>query len=213
MTLDIIFACLLTGFIYSITPGPVFLYTFGVVAHRGLVEGFKVVGGSFAGDVFWVSAALFSLVFSYAFDGRVFLALGIICGSYLVYLGGKALFLTSRAALEATSPTARSFRRGLVLGALNPKSYPVMLATLTALIGEKLHAFDNTAVMETLLIVLIGVLTAYAVIVFACAHRRVKELFPHNSFLITRAIGALFIFFGGKIAIASLIGFAQFGEM
>lgn len=185
-------ACL-AGFIYTITPGPGFLYLTKIVAEKNAKEGFKFIFGSYAGDLFWICVAVFSLIYSARIDPNVFHVIGILCGVYLSYLGLKALRSQPVAETDNSSVAAGTMRHGFILSFLNPKSYPVLLATIAGFLSG--HITDNHPAM-IIAAMMLGAICGDLLLIYICSHAAIKKLYLCYSGVIVKAIGALFCFFG-----------------
>src|SRR6185295_13138268 len=119
---------LLAAMAYTLTPGPAFLALLGIGATQGRRAGIGFLAGHLAGDVVWASLALIAIIGAQSLGTAVFDLLGLGCGLYLCWLGWKA------ASTRDTDPQAamgarRPLLRGLAFGLMNPKGYPVAVAT------------------------------------------------------------------------------------
>lgn len=196
----------LAGFIYIIAPGPVFLALVGTVAEKGHPSGIRLVSGSIIGDLFWIGLALASLIYSYAISQNIFHLLAIACGLYLIYLGINAL----RAKKEKSSSASKRsrstpFLMGLTLGFLNPKSYPVLLATIAGF----LHSYIDSRLAILAPSICLGVVVAYACMITICSIRQVKSFYIRHTQFIVRFIGIIFVFFGVELLRNVYLAIAQ----
>ena len=147
--MDIFFAAILAGMIYVLLPGPATLATLSLSATRGRASALKFLAAHPVGDIAWSCLALLAIVGILRLGPELFDWLGIACGLYLIWLGGKALFAKG----DGSTPiVANPWRSGLVFGLSNPKAYPFALAMLTAILGQygaNLTLFSSAARPET----------------------------------------------------------------
>ena len=91
ISLSLLFATFLAGFIYTIAPGPAFLALFTLGAAKGRRPGAWFMTGHLVGDVTWSVAALAAIVGVSQIGPMLFDILGICCGVYLIYMGVRAI--------------------------------------------------------------------------------------------------------------------------
>ena len=96
MSAGLFAATVLAGFIYAVTPGPAFLAVFALAAQHGRTAGARFLFGHLAGDLLWGGLALAAIVGVNQLGPALFDALGIGCGLYLIYLGGRAVLSRGR---------------------------------------------------------------------------------------------------------------------
>ena len=169
-------ATVLAGFIYAVTPGPAFLAVFALAAQHGREAGARFLFGHLAGDLVWGGLALAAIVGVNQLGPALFDALGIGCGLYLIYLGGRAV-LSRGPTGSATIGSMRPVRAGLAFGLTNPKAYPVSLAVFTALTVRYAGAIGWDTAPALMGAATIGFLLGYVVILFWAGLPAVRRFF------------------------------------
>ena len=122
---------------YTLTPGPAFLALLGIGATQGRRAGIGFLAGHLAGDVVWASLALVAIIGAQSLGTVTFDLLGLACGLYLCWLGWKAASTRRDADLDSAVGARRPLLRGLAFGLINPKGYPVAVATFTSLLASR----------------------------------------------------------------------------
>lgn len=197
MSTGLFAATVLAGFIYAVTPGPAFLAVFALSAQHGREAGARFLFGHLAGDLLWGGLALAAIVGVNQLGPALFDALGIGCGLYLIYLGGRAV-LSRGAATSTTVGSMRPVRAGLAFGLTNPKAYPVSLAVFTALTVRYAGAIGWDTAPALMGAATIGFLLGYVVILFWAGLPAVRRFFLKHGRAVTRVVGITFILFGMK---------------
>jgi threonine/homoserine/homoserine lactone efflux protein len=197
MTSGLFLATVLAGFIYAVTPGPAFLAVFALAAQHGRDAGARFLFGHLAGDLLWGGLALAAIVGVNQLGPALFDALGIGCGLYLIYLGGKAVLSRGEAG-ASTVGSMRPIRAGLAFGLTNPKAYPVSLAVFTALTVRYASAIEWDTAPALMGAATVGFLLGYVVILFWAGLPAVRRFFLKHGRAVTRIVGVTFILFGIK---------------
>ena len=202
MNTALFFATVLAGFAYVISPGPAFLAVFALAAAQGRAAAAQFLTGHLAGDVFWSALAIAALVGANQLGPMLFDMLGLACGTYLIYLGLKAL--TAR---QGARPEPIGARRpgltGFLFGLTNPKAYPVATAMFAAIALPYAMALTWIDAPKLLLAALCGFVPGYALIVYAAGLPAVRRFFARHGVVITRVVGAVFVVFGSRIFVDS----------
>ena len=196
MDIFVLAAAALAGFIYGITPGPGVLAVLGIGADRGRGPAMAFLAGHLAGDVVWSTLALISIVGATVIGSFIFDVLGLISGAYLFWLGWKSITIRKRT--DDDVPTARVQRpllHGLAFGLTNPKSYPVAVATLTALLSAKAGLLTFAMLPALVLATLVGGLCAYVILVGLVGIAAVRRGYRRHEVLVNRLSGIMFIGF------------------
>lgn len=201
MQLSILMASAAAGAAYTLTPGPGFLALMGIGAAQGRRAGAGFILGHFAGDVVWSALALLAIIGAHTIGPLVFDVLGLACGGYLAVLGWRAV-RTRRGADSAAASARRPLLRGLMFGLTNPKSYPVAVATFTALLGAQAADLAWTALPALLLAACVGFLAADAVLIGVAGAAPVRLLYRRHEIWLVRASGLLFLGFA-SLAVAN----------
>ncbi len=197
MSLALFLATAAAGFAYVISPGPAFLAVFALAASQGRGAAARFVTGHLVGDLTWGALAMAAIIGVNRIGPLLFDALGLLCGTYLIYLGIKAV-LTRKGAGPETVGAARPLLTGVLFGLTNPKAYPVSAAMFTAIalpFAGKLGWDDAPKMLGA---ALVGFVLADLVIVAAAGLPAVRRFFSAHGAAVTRAVGVIFIAFGAK---------------
>ncbi|WP_158266732.1 LysE family translocator [Alsobacter soli] len=197
MSHSLFWATVIAGFIYAVTPGPAFLAVFALAAQHGRQAGARFLFGHLAGDLLWGGLALAAIVGVNQIGPALFEALGVGCGLYLVYLGGKAV-LSRGDGGGAPIGSLRPIRAGLLFGVTNPKAYPVSLAVFTALTVGYASEIGWSTAPGLMGAAVLGFLLGYVVILFWAGLPLVRRFFLKHGRVVTRVVGVTFILFGLK---------------
>ncbi|MBM3583315.1 MAG: LysE family translocator [Alphaproteobacteria bacterium] len=195
MDAAILVSAVLAGGIVVLTPGPAVVALIGIGAAQGRRAGAGFILGHLAGDLLWSILALVALVGAHLIAPAVFQVLAVACGGYLLYLGTRSLLARRGPDGVAGARVERPLMRGLAFGLTNPKSYPVTLAIFTALLADKLEAFDATSAPALLAACFAGFLVADAILVWFVGLPPLRRLYLSHGVWLVRATGALFIGF------------------
>ena len=197
MTPALFLATALAGFAYVISPGPAFLAVFALAAAQGRGAAARFLTGHLVGDVFWSGLAIAALVGANRLGPLLFDLLGLICGSYLLYLGFNALTTHKNAKPEPIG-ARRPGTTGIIFGLTNPKAYPVATAMFAAIALPFAGALTWIDAPKLLLAAFVGFVPGYAIIVFAAGLPPVRRFFASHGLIVTRIVGAVFMVFGTR---------------
>ncbi|MCP8937195.1 LysE family transporter [Alsobacter sp. SYSU M60028] len=197
MSANLFTATVIAGFIYAVTPGPAFLAVFALAAQHGRMAGGRFLFGHLAGDIVWGGLALAAIVGVNQLGPALFDALGVACGVYLIYLGGKAVLAKGDGA-GAVAGGLRPLRTGLIFGLTNPKAYPVSLAVFTALTVRYASQIGWDTAPGLMAAAIAGFLLGYVVILFWAGLPRVRRFFLKHGRVVNRVVGVTFVLFGMK---------------
>ncbi|HLZ66497.1 MAG TPA: LysE family translocator [Aliidongia sp.] len=195
METSLLFDAGLAGAAYVIAPGPAVLALLGIGASQGRVAGARFLGGHLVGDLVWSALALIAIIGAHTLGSRLFDVLGLLCGGYLFWLGWRAVRARRTAEGRLDTSVERPLLRGLAFGATNPKSYPVALATFTALLGGQAAALSWASMPALLGAAFVGFLAADAVLIAIIGASTVRRVYRRYELWITRASGVMFIGF------------------
>lgn len=190
-------ATLAAAFIYAVTPGPAFLAVFALAARHGRGLGGRFLLGHMAGDILWGGLAIAAIVGVSALGPALFEALGVLCGLYLIYLGGKAM-LSRADGGSVTVGSHRPVRAGLVFGLTNPKAYPVAVAVFTAITMRYADQIHWQSLPGLILAALAGLFAGYIAILFCAGLVPVRRVFLTHGTWVNRIVGFTFVLFGAK---------------
>jgi threonine/homoserine/homoserine lactone efflux protein len=197
MSFSLYLAAAMAGAAMTLTPGPAFLAVLGIGAGQGRGAGLKFLLGHFAGDILWAALALVAIIGSATLGSLTFDLLGLACGSYLLWLGWRAVSARRNAdGSTSASHVARPFLRGLAFGVTNPKGYPVAVAIFTALLAAQSAELTWSILPGLLAASAIGFLAADLVLVWVIGAAPVRRLYRRHELWVTRISGAIFLGFG-----------------
>nr|WP_294544452.1 LysE family translocator [uncultured Rhodopila sp.] len=196
MTFGLLMASALAGAAYTLAPGPAFLALLGIGASRGRRAGALFLGGHFCGDVLWASLSLTAIIGAREIGTLIFDVLGLICGSYLCWLGVRSATARRDADGAVTTEPRRPLLRGLAFGLSNPKAYPVAVAMFTALLARYASALDWRAFAPLLAAACAGFVAADVVLVSVIGAGVVRRFYRRHALWVTRVSGVLFVGFG-----------------
>ncbi len=206
MSPSLLLAAAAAGAAYTLTPGPGFIALLGIGAAQGRRAGAGFILGHFAGDVLWSSLALVAIIGARAIGPLVFDLLGVVCGLYLGWLGGRAVTTRRRSAGAAATVLRRPALRGLTFGLTNPKGYPVAVATFTALLAGHARQLGWPALPPLLGAACVGFLCGDAVLIALAGAARVRTLYRRHEIWIVRASGLLFLGFAAAALAGAMPG-------
>ncbi len=187
---------LLAAAAYTLTPGPAFLALLGIGATQGRRAGIGFLAGHLAGDVVWASLALIAIIGAHSLGTMMFDLLGVTCGLYLCWLGWKAAGTPRDSDPQATIGARRPLLRGLAFGLMNPKGYPVAVATFTSLLASRSQDLSWERMPLLLLAAFAGFILADAVLAYLVGAGLVRRFYRRHQLWVTRASGLIFIGFG-----------------
>ncbi|GLS21294.1 lysine transporter LysE [Labrys miyagiensis] len=197
ISLSLLFATFLAGFIYTIAPGPAFLALFTLGAAKGRRPGAWFMTGHLVGDVTWSVAALAAIVGVSQVGPMLFDILGICCGVYLIYLGVRAI-TTHKDGKAAVIGADRPLLNGVLFGLTNPKSYPVAFATFGALVAPYGSAITWGETPALIASAFLGFVAADLILFVAIGLTPVRRFFARYGVWVTRIVGVAFVGFGAK---------------
>jgi threonine/homoserine/homoserine lactone efflux protein len=171
------------AFLYVISPGPAFLALFALAASKGRTAGAWFISGHLVGDITWGALAFAAIIGVNQVGPVLFELLGAGCGTYLIYLGVKAV-MTKKDAPPRTVGARRPLLAGMMFGLTNPKAYPVAVAMFTAIAAPFAGQLTFADAPRLVLAAFAGFLTADMVLIFAAG--------------LPAVLGVLFIAFGAK---------------
>jgi leucine efflux protein len=190
-------AFLIASILLILSPGPGTLSILGA-ATRSRGAGFAALAGTSLGDAILIVAATFGAAAILATNPTAFQVLKYAGAAYLVWLGIQAARAPAEA-LSVTAPAAgAAFRRSLGVTLLNPKAIVFFMAFFPQFIapGAPLTVF---ALLGALFIALNCL---YQAVLITCADWMLSHLSeaPRAAQWVNRALGAVFIFFGLRLA-------------
>jgi threonine/homoserine/homoserine lactone efflux protein len=116
----------------AVVPGPAVLYIVAQSVHGGRRAGIVSAFGVVTGSMFHVLAAVVGLSAVLAASAEAFTVVKLVGAAYLVWLGIRAILSRDDriAGRDAETTLSRTYRRGVVVNILNPKTALFFLAFL-----------------------------------------------------------------------------------
>lgn len=193
-------------------PGPNSLYVLSVATGRGVQQGFRSAGGVFVGDTILLLLVALGAAGLLHTQPALFAIVQYAGAAYLAWVGWGLLrsALTNRpegaeqANPEPPANLQQPFRRALIISLLNPKAIFFLLSFFVQFIDP---AYPNPAVPFLILAVILMAFSGIYLSVLIVAGAQMASGFRRRQRLsaaLSGAVGALFIWFGAKLATASL---------
>jgi leucine efflux protein len=199
-------------------PGPNSLFVLSVATVRGVKAGYQGAMGVFVGDtILLVLTALgaASLLRTYP---ALFMVVKYAGAAYLTWVGIGLVLAAIRkwrsdvpvhsdpdtVVTEAASNLQQPFKRALVISLLNPKAILFLLSFFVQFIDP---SYETPAVPFLILSAIIMVFSALYLSALIFAGARLAQGFRRRKRLsatLSSAVGGLFVWFGAKLATASL---------
>jgi leucine efflux protein len=195
-------------------PGPNSLYVLSVAVRRGVRAGYQGALGVFAGDTILLLLVALGAAGLLRTNPALFMAVKYAGAAYLAWVGLNlirgALQTTRRppkvsdVALESRANLQHPFKRALVISLLNPKAILFFLSFFLQFIDP---AYATPAVPFLILSAIIMALSGLYLSVIILMGARLAQAFRARlrlSAFLSAAVGGLFLWFGAKLASASL---------
>jgi threonine/homoserine/homoserine lactone efflux protein len=140
----------------AVVPGPAVLYIVAQSVHGGRRAGVVSALGIASGGLVHVLAAVIGLSAIVAASAEAFTAVKLLGAAYLVYLGIRTLMSRDdRIGGRAAEPTlARTYRQGIVVNVLNPKTALFFLAFLPQFVDPDGSTRAQLAVLGAIFVVI-----------------------------------------------------------
>ena len=194
------------GLLLNVTPGPDVLYIVGRSLSQGRMAGVVSALGISAGCLIHVAAAALGLSTLMMTVPLAYDAVRYAGAAYLVWMGVRALRVRSSAFTPQTMtrvPLAAIFRQGMVTNALNPKVALFFLAFLPQFTDASRGPLAPQFLLLGVIFIANGLLVCLAYAVAASwIGAWLTSRYDVQSWL-TRAMGALFIGLGLRLALGS----------
>jgi leucine efflux protein len=199
-------------------PGPNSLYVLSVATVRGVKAGYQGAMGVFVGDtilLLFTALGAASLLRTYP---PLFMVVKYAGAAYLTWVGMNLLIAAFKkwrsaqtvdlsaetAVAEASANMQQPFKRALVISLLNPKAILFLLSFFVQFIDPN---YDTPAIPFLILGSIIMVFSALYLSALIFAGARLAQGFGRRKRLsasLSSAVGGLFVWFGAKLATASL---------
>jgi RhtB (resistance to homoserine/threonine) family protein len=188
----------------NLTPGPDMVYILGRSIAQGREAGVASALGICVGSIFHTCAAALGLSAILATSAVAFVAIKLLGGAYLIFLGIK-LLLDRRRELSFPSnfrqrTSAAAFRQGVLTNVLNPKVALFFLAFLPQFIDPATNNKILAFVTLGFTFVTTGTIWCLILAWFAASFSDRLRASETVGQWVNRAIGALFIFLGARLA-------------
>lgn len=203
-------------------PGPNSLYVLSVATARGVRAGFQGAYGVFVGDTILLLCTALGAASLMRTHPMAFMVVKYAGAAYLFWVGlnllrGALMGLRSRpealqVVADASTPSAAAsasqlqspFRRALVISLLNPKAILFLLSFFVQFIDP---AYAQPEVPFLILSAILMSFSALYLAVLIFTGARLAETFRQRRRLssgLSSLVGGLFVWFGSKLATASL---------
>src|SRR4029453_2368004 len=195
---------LAAGVLLNLTPGADTVYILGRSIAQGREAGVASALGICVGSIFHTCAAALGLSAILATSSVAFVAIKVLGGAYLIFLGIKLLLDRHR---ELSLPfnfrqhtSAAAFQQGVLTNVLNPKVALFFLAFLPQFIDPATNNKILAFVTLGLTFVTTGTIWCLILAWFASSFSDRLRASETVGQWVNRAIGALFIFLGARLA-------------
>jgi homoserine/homoserine lactone efflux protein len=138
MSIEAWIAFCVTEAVLCLTPGPAVLFVVSVAMARGGRAGIAGALGILAANALYFAVSATGVAAVIVASSQLFTVLKWAGAAYLVWVGLRMLFSRSRApAVVSPQPVSRSFVRGFVVQAANPKALVFFVALLPQFIDSE----------------------------------------------------------------------------
>jgi threonine/homoserine/homoserine lactone efflux protein len=140
----------------AVVPGPAVLYVVAQSVHGGRRAGVVSAFGVSTGGMFHVLAAVIGLSAVLAASAEAFTVVKLLGAAYLVWLGIRTLLSRDGriAGRDAERTLSRTYRRGVVVNVLNPKTALFFLAFLPQFVDPDGSTRGQLAVLGIMFVVI-----------------------------------------------------------
>lgn len=195
-------------------PGPNSLFVLSVATVRGVKAGYKGALGVFLGDTILLALTALGAASLLRSNPALFAVVKYAGAAYLGWLGLNLLWaaiqksrsnevLTEQTA-EMSAHMAQPFKRALFISLLNPKAILFLLSFFVQFIDP---SYETPAVPFLILSTIVMTFSAVYLSALIVAGARLAKVFRSRKRLsggLSSAVGGLFVWFGVKLATASL---------
>lgn len=195
-------------------PGPNSLFVLSVATARGIKAGWQGAFGVFVGDTILLTLTALGAAGLLRTYPALFMVVKYAGAAYLTWVGVNLVWSaiqkwrdqsqTQAVAAEAPVHLAHPFKRALVISLLNPKAILFLLSFFVQFIDP---AYDTPAVPFLILSAIVMAFSALYLSALIFAGARLAQVFSRRKRLtasLSSSVGALFMWFGAKLATASL---------
>ena len=196
-------------------PGPNSLFVLSVATARGVKAGWQGALGVFVGDTVLLTLTALGAAGLLKTYPALFMVVKYVGAAYLTWVGINLVWtsiqkwrdrhsLDMTAVPETPAHLAHPFKRALVISLLNPKAILFLLSFFVQFIDP---AYDRPAIPFLILSAILMGFSALYLFALIVAGARLAEGFGRRRHLtasLSGAVGGLFMWFGAKLATASL---------
>ena len=195
-------------------PGPNSLFVLSVATSRGVKAGYQGACGVFVGDTVLLMLTAFGAASLLRSNPALFTVVKYAGAAYLAWLGVNLVWaaiqqwrsadVSVAQATEVPANLAHPFKRALVISLLNPKAILFLLSFFVQFIDP---SYETPAVPFLILSAIVMAFSALYLSALIFAGARLAQLFRARKRLsgaLSSSVGALFLWFGAKLATASL---------
>ena len=195
-------------------PGPNSLYVLSVATARGVRAGYQGAFGVFLGDTILLLLTALGAASLLRSNPSLFLVVKYLGAAYLAWVGVNLIWAAIQkwnsksveiaAATEAPANMQQPFQRALVISLLNPKAILFLLSFFVQFIDP---TYETPAVPFLILSAIIMVFSALYLSALIFLGARLAAAFRARKLLsasLSSGVGGLFLWFGTKLATASL---------
>jgi threonine/homoserine/homoserine lactone efflux protein len=162
----------------------------------------SVVLGICAGTAIWAVCGYTGITLLFKTAPMAFIALKIIGGGYLIYLGVKLLRspkISTEPAYTSSRSYLKNFVTGLITNVTNPKT-AVFVASLFAATSAGSHSVAGGTITTLLMTSISFIWYGTAAHIFSAA--KLREMYHRKEQAIKKAAGAIFTAFGLKLILS-----------
>ncbi len=195
-------------------PGPNSLFVLSVATVRGVKAGYKGALGVFVGDTILLALTALGAAGLLRSNPQLFTVVKYTGAAYLGWLGLNLLWaavqkwrgndVPAEQVAEIPANMAQPFKRALFISLLNPKAILFLLSFFVQFIDP---SYDTPAVPFLILSAIVMTFSAVYLCALIVAGARLAKIFRARKRLsggLSSAVGGLFVWFGVKLATASL---------
>lgn len=195
-------------------PGPNSLFVLSVATARGVKAGYQGAVGVFVGDTILLICTALGAASLLRSNPALFMVVKYAGAAYLAWLGVNLLWSAIQkwrstdapvaAVAETPAHLAHPFKRALVISLLNPKAILFLLSFFVQFIDP---TYETPAVPFLILSAIVMAFSALYLSALIFAGARLAQAFSKRKRLsasLSSSVGALFMWFGAKLATASL---------
>ena len=195
-------------------PGPNSLFVLSVATARGVKAGYQGAMGVFVGDTVLLTLTALGAASLLRTYPALFMVVKYAGAGYLAWVGlnlirsafsaWRAPAAASEAVVVSPAHLAHPFKRALVISLLNPKAILFLLSFFVQFIDP---TYETPAVPFLILSAIVMVFSALYLSALIFAGVRLAQAFRRRQRLsagLSSGVGGLFVWFGAKLATASL---------